>query len=102
MSIIDRTLIAGRYQIERELGEGGQAHVFLARDLSRPAADGEAQARVALKVLKTDASHAESFRREFEALAALRHPNLISVLDFGTTDDGAPSSPASTSPASIS
>src|SRR5581483_1803558 len=78
------TTSMGRYEIVRPLGEGGQAHVFLARDLA-----GE-QGEVAVKVLKAESARSEGFRREFEALSALRHPHLISVLDFGTTDEGAP------------
>jgi transcriptional regulator with GAF, ATPase, and Fis domain/predicted ATPase len=76
--------LAGRYEIVRALGEGGQAHVFLALDLIR------GRQEVALKVLKTQTARSEGFKREFEALAALRHPHLISVLDYGTTDEGAP------------
>jgi transcriptional regulator with GAF, ATPase, and Fis domain/predicted ATPase len=78
------SVLGGRFEIETALGEGGQARVFLARDTAR---DREA---VALKVLKNENARAESFQREFESLAALRHPHLISVLDFGTTEDGAP------------
>jgi serine/threonine protein kinase len=106
--------VGGRYEIERALGEGGQARVFLALDTARD------RQPVALKVLKEKSAPAEGFRREFEALAQLRHPHLISVLDYGATEEGSPffsceyfpgppgstegppSSPASTFPASIS
>ncbi|MEZ0229648.1 MAG: serine/threonine-protein kinase, partial [Planctomycetota bacterium] len=68
----------------KPLGEGGQAHVFLARDVAGD------QGEVALKVLKSQTARSDGFRREFESLAALRHPHLISVLDYGKTDEGAP------------
>src|SRR5512133_913377 len=63
---------AGTYTIERELGRGGMATVFLARDLKhhRP---------VALKALYPHLSYVlgpERFRREIELLAALTHPHI--------------------------
>ncbi len=68
-----------RYRIERELGQGGMATVYLAADLKhgRP---------VALKVLRPDVSAAlgrERFLREIETTARLRHPNVLPLLDSG-------------------
>jgi len=74
--------LAGRYRIERELGTGGMATVYLAEDvrLSR---------RVALKVLKpelADSLSAERFPREIEVSARLEHPHIVPVYDSGDAD----------------
>ncbi|RKH03691.1 serine/threonine protein kinase [Corallococcus praedator] len=71
-------LLAGRYQLEQELGRGGMATVFLARDL-------RLSRRVAVKVLHPglDPGLAERFRREAEVVASLKHPNVLEVHDFG-------------------
>ncbi len=82
--IIERlsTALAGRYTIERELGRGGMATVYLARDLKhdRP---------VALKVLDLELGAAvgyERFRREIALAAKMDHPNILAVLDSGEAD----------------
>src|ERR1051325_11273114 len=72
---------AGTYTIERELGRGGMATVFLARDLKhhRP---------VALKALHPHLSHVlgpERFQREIEFLAGLTHPHIVPLHDSGGT-----------------
>ncbi|MCP3137754.1 serine/threonine-protein kinase [Pyxidicoccus xibeiensis] len=71
-------LLAGRYQLEQELGRGGMATVFLARDL-------RLARRVAVKVMHPgeDGRRAERFRREAELVASLKHPNVLEVHDFG-------------------
>jgi serine/threonine-protein kinase len=71
--------IGDRYAIERELGHGGMATVFLARDVKhrRP---------VALKVLRQDVSvvlGAERFLREIEIAASLQHPHILPLHDSG-------------------
>jgi serine/threonine-protein kinase len=71
--------LASRYAIERELGRGGMATVYLARDLrhDRP---------VALKVLHPDLSASlgpERFQREIRLAARLQHPHILSVHDSG-------------------
>ena len=68
-----------RYLLERELGRGGMATVYLARDLrhDRP---------VALKVLHPELAHAlgpERFIREIRLAARLDHPHILSVYDSG-------------------
>lgn len=71
--------LGDRYHIERTLGEGGLATVYLARDL-RHGRD------VAVKVLKSEvgaAVGAECFRRELELAATLSHPNILPVFDWG-------------------
>jgi eukaryotic-like serine/threonine-protein kinase len=76
-----RAGLAGRYEIERELGRGGMAVVYLARDLQHGRA-------VALKVLRPDLSAvggAERFHREIGLSARLVHPNILPLLDSGST-----------------
>ena len=76
-----QSALAERYQVERELGRGGMATVFLARDLrhDRP---------VALKVLHAELGStvgADRFKREIRVAARLQHPNIIGILDSGET-----------------
>jgi serine/threonine-protein kinase len=76
-----QTGLADRYQVERELGRGGMATVFLARDLrdDRP---------VALKVLHAELGStigADRFKREIRVAASLKHPNILGILDSGET-----------------
>ena len=76
-----RTGLAGRYAIERELGRGGMAIVFLATDLrhGRP---------VALKVLAPDLAAgvgADRFSREIQIAARLTHPHILALIDSGET-----------------
>jgi TolB-like protein len=73
--------LAGRYEIERELGRGGMATVYLARDTNhdRP---------VAFKVLHAELAEslgAERFQREIRVAASLQHPHILSVHDSGAT-----------------
>jgi serine/threonine-protein kinase len=71
--------LEGRYQIERELGRGGMAMVYLARDLKH-------DRLVALKVLRpelTASLGAERFLREIQLTAGLDHPHIVPVLDSG-------------------
>ena len=81
--MIDRETLAAalhdRYRIERELGRGGFAVVFLAHDLrhDRP---------VALKVLHSEVAEsmgAERFEREIKLAARLQHPHILGVFDSG-------------------
>jgi beta-lactam-binding protein with PASTA domain len=73
-------LFDNRYRIERRLGTGGMADVFLARDESLGR-------RVAIKILAEryaqDDAFLERFRREATAAAGLSHPNIVSVYDRG-------------------
>jgi serine/threonine-protein kinase len=77
-----RSALAGRYTIERELGSGGMAVVYLAHDrkLNR---------EVALKVLRPELAAslgAERFLREIEIAAKLTHPNVLALHDCGEAD----------------
>src|SRR5579883_3106726 len=76
---LPRSFAAGRYQIQGRLGEGGQKHVLLARDL-------RLDREVVLSVLKPGGDPASQQRliREARALAALGdHPNIVTVFDIG-------------------
>ena len=83
MTVINSPLgdaLRDRYLLERELGRGGMATVYLARDLrhDRP---------VALKVLHQELAHAlgpERFVREIKVAARLQHPHILPVFDSGT------------------
>ncbi len=73
-----RAAFAGRYDIDRELGAGGMATVFLARD---PAGN-----QVALKLLHPELASTvggDRFRREIRVAAQLQHPSILTVLDSG-------------------
>jgi hypothetical protein len=75
--------LKGRYDIERMIGRGGMAFVFLATDrkLGRP---------VAVKVLDPAVSSklgAARFVREVQITAPLQHPNILPLIDSGTVDD---------------
>jgi tRNA A-37 threonylcarbamoyl transferase component Bud32 len=77
-----RDALAGRYAIERMLGEGGMALVYQARDLRY-------DRRVAIKVLKPEIAHSvgpERFLREIEIEARLQHPHILATLDSGVAD----------------
>ncbi|MDC0708119.1 protein kinase [Stigmatella sp. ncwal1] len=78
-------LLAGRYQLEQELGRGGMATVFLATDL-------RLARRVAVKVMHPggDGQRAERFRREAELVASLKHPNVLEIHDFGEDAERGP------------
>jgi serine/threonine-protein kinase len=74
--------LADRYRIERELGSGGMATVYLAEDLKH-------HRNVAIKVLREDLAAsigAARFLREIEIAAQLQHPNILTLLDSGNAD----------------
>ena len=74
--------LAGRYTIERELGAGGMATVYLAHDLKH-------DRDVAIKVLHPDlgaALGAERFLSEIRTTARLQHPHRLSLFDSGDAD----------------
>ncbi len=75
------TPLADRYRIERRLGEGGMATVYLAEDL-RPGR------KVALKVLRPELAAvlgADRFVREIKTTAQLQHPHILPLYDSGST-----------------
>jgi eukaryotic-like serine/threonine-protein kinase len=74
-----RAALRGHYDIEREIGQGAFATVYLARDLKH-------ERKVAVKVLNADPSSDTSelrFIREIRTLAALQHPNILPLHDSG-------------------
>jgi eukaryotic-like serine/threonine-protein kinase len=77
----------GRYRIERPLGHGGMATVFLAHDeeLDRPVA-----IKVLAQNLAGDTAFRDRFLREARLAARLSHPNVVSVYDAGEAEDGRP------------
>jgi serine/threonine-protein kinase len=76
------TALSGRYRIERELGAGGMATVYLAEDLKH-------DRKVAIKVLKPELAAvlgAERFVVEIKTTAAMSHPHILPLFDSGTAD----------------
>ncbi len=76
------TALAGRYQIESRLGEGGMATVYLAEDLKH-------KRKVALKVLRPELAAvlgAERFVQEITTTANLQHPHILPLFDSGEAD----------------
>jgi serine/threonine-protein kinase len=77
-----RAALAGRYTIDRPLGQGGMAFVYLAHDVKH-------EREVAVKVLKPELSAtigAERFLREIRVAAQLQHPNILALYDSGEAD----------------
>ena len=74
--------LEGRYRVEREIGEGGMATVYLAEDLRH-------ERKVALKVLKPELAAvvgAERFLAEIKTTANLQHPHILPLFDSGEAD----------------
>jgi serine/threonine protein kinase len=80
-------VIAGRYRVDRLIARGGMGAVYLARHLGL-------QRMVALKILhpgpevEEGGAFEERFRLEAETLASLNHPHIVTLYDYGQTDDG--------------
>ena len=79
--LLDRlkTALSDGYAIEREIGAGGMARVYLAEDLRHGR-------KVAVKVLRPELAAAlgpERFLREIEVTAGLAHPHILPLLDSG-------------------
>src|SRR5687767_6335602 len=75
-------ILLQRYAVEREIGRGGAAFVFLARDP-------QTGQRIAIKVLRSELlvpAGAKRFQREIEIVRSLEHPNILPLLDFGDAD----------------
>src|SRR4029079_17690637 len=77
--------LADRYRVQRELGEGGMATVYLAQDLKH-------DRRVAIKVLKPELAvviGAGRFLREIKTIATLQHPHILGLIDSGEVEEAA-------------
>jgi serine/threonine-protein kinase len=77
-----KSALADHYTIERELGSGGMATVYLAEDLKH-------RRQVAVKLLKPELAHAvgaDRFLREIRITAGLNHPHILPLLDSGEAD----------------
>ena len=75
-------ILSGRYRIERELGAGGMATVYLAEDLRH-------QRKVALKVLHTEIAAllgTDRFLAEITTTATMQHPGILPLFDSGAAD----------------
>ncbi|MFL5495707.1 MAG: serine/threonine-protein kinase [Gemmatimonadales bacterium] len=71
--------LSDRYRLQRELGQGGMATVYLAQDLRH-------DRKVAIKVLKPELAAvigAERFLREIKTIATLQHPHILGLIDSG-------------------
>ncbi len=79
-------VLSNRYRLTRPLGTGASAHVYVAEDVTL-------RRRVAVKLLHPALADDEAFLRRFQAearvVAALRHPNIVRVYDWGE-DEGSP------------
>ncbi len=75
-------VFGGRYHVERELGAGGMATVYLARDVKH-------DRHVAIKVLRPELATSlgpERFLREIHIVAKLQHPHILGLIDSGEAD----------------
>ena len=77
-----RSALGDRYELERQVGEGGMAVVYRAKDLKH-------ERNVAIKVLRQELSvslGADRFLREIRVAANLQHPNILGLYDSGEAD----------------
>jgi len=83
MGTMPQTIVGGRYRLERQIGVGASARVWLAFD-------SVLERQVAIKMLAEpiggESEHVERFRREARAVARLAHPHIVAVLDSGEHD----------------
>ncbi len=76
------TSLADRYRVEKHIGEGGMATVYLAHDIKH-------DRQVALKVLRPELAAligAERFLNEIKVTANLQHPHILALFDSGEAD----------------
>ena len=74
------TLAGGRYRFERHLGSGGMASVWLAEDTTL---ERDVAIKLMADTLADDERWLARFQREARAAAALSHPHIVKVFDFG-------------------
>jgi len=80
------SLLANRFQIEREVGRGGVGIVYKAKDH----VSGEDVALKVIAIAGVDAGEEARFQREGRVLAGLSHPSIVRLIDFGQLDEGQP------------
>jgi serine/threonine-protein kinase len=76
-------VLAARYHLEQEIGKGGMATVYLARDVRH-------ERKVAIKVLRPELAArlgSERFVQEIKVTANLQHPNILPLYDSGAADE---------------
>jgi eukaryotic-like serine/threonine-protein kinase len=82
------SVIAGRYKLLQQIGEGGMGAVWMA-DQTEPV-----KRRVAVKLIRVERGQSKTilsrFEAERQAIALMDHPNIAKLLDAGTTDEGSP------------
>jgi eukaryotic-like serine/threonine-protein kinase len=81
---MQKKVLDGRYELERKIGEGGMARIYVGRDL-------RLNRRVAIKIPHTrflgEPDFLSRFRHEAQAAAMLAHPNIVDIFDVGQDDD---------------
>src|SRR5687767_8836580 len=77
----------GRYEIVAQLGSGGMGEVYRAR---RPLLGDEVAIKVMRASFDVTSEHRQRFLRESRASAQLRHPNIVTILDFAISAEGQP------------
>src|SRR6185295_13855753 len=85
-ALVESIALSDHYTVDQELGRGGMAVVYLARDRKhdRP---------VAVKIMRPEivaGPGTQRFLREIQILARLQHPHILALLDSGTTDEASP------------
>jgi protein kinase-like protein len=79
------SVVGGRYETFERIGGGGMADVFRAHDRTL---DRDVAIKVMRPAFAQNPEFAERFHREADALGAIDHPNIVRVLDYGTSADG--------------
>src|SRR5512139_1220399 len=86
-SLVPGMVVAGRYRVDRLIGEGGYGAVYAATQLNLSRA-------VALKIMHADVVRRPEalarFEREAQLTQQLAHPNVVRLFDFGRTEQGVP------------
>jgi serine/threonine-protein kinase len=79
------TVVAERYRVIRQLGEGGMGQVYLAEHIA-------IERRIALKILRPEYAHrgemVSRFQQEAISASRIKHPNVLDVFDFGRLENG--------------
>jgi tRNA A-37 threonylcarbamoyl transferase component Bud32 len=78
-------MVAGKYKVEKLLGQGGMGKVYLAHNVPL---DQKVVLKVLLPEYGQDPDTVKRFQHEGRAASRLRHPNVIQVMDFGAMEDG--------------